>query len=95
MISNSIIDFIEKMEEAFKNLPDDKIKEMSKKLDVTFDEWCGFQDIKSRAQAFGRISYHEAVTIYEILGNSPEHFNKQTLVRKYVVTSIILELAKP
>ena len=70
----------------------EKLKETSKKLDMDVGEYCSFQERKSLAFAEGKLTLDEANTVYGYLGNSPEHFNRQPVHVKYVLTSMFAEL---
>ncbi len=59
-----------------------------------FEMWTVAQDHKSLAQADGRLSYDEAVTIYGILGSGPDEFNRAGLAERMVVTQLLGELMK-
>ena len=69
------------------------LEALSRTLDITFEEYCYFQDVKSLAQADARATFDEAMTIYQILGSGPDAFNAQPVAEKVVVTKAITELA--
>lgn len=62
------------------------------KLDITLSEYIAFQDAKSLAQASGKLTFEEAVTVYGILGNSAESFNKRSLAEKVMITKLMTEI---
>jgi len=63
-----------------------------KALDMAFDEYCKFQELKSLASIEGKLSVDEAQLIYNYLGNTPDHFNRQPVEVKAVLTQIFSEL---
>ena len=65
---------------------------MAKQMDMAFDEYCSFQNLKSIASTTGRLTLEEAMTIYGYLGNTPEHFNAQPLAVKYCLTNVFSSL---
>lgn len=86
---NRISTMIAKVEQTIAHLEPEKAVELSRKLDIDFSEYCRFQDLKSLAQLDGRLSLAESMTVFVILGNSPDHFNAESLVNKIVVTQIL------
>ena len=78
---------------ADKQLTPEKISEMSKSLDMELREYCTFQTRKS-AFVGTKLTLDEATTIYGCLGNTPEHFNKQPLEVKWVLTEVFASLLK-
>jgi hypothetical protein len=70
-----------------------KVDDLHKSLDMPWDEYVKFQELKS-AYAGSKLTVEEAQTIYGFLGNTPEHFNKQSVAVKSVLTQIFLELIK-
>jgi hypothetical protein len=65
----------------------------NKALDMEFDEYVRFQEIKSLAVADGTLSLDEGMTIYNYLGESgPEKFNKAPVAAKVVLTNLFAEL---
>lgn len=64
---------------------------LSKKLDMTFNEWSSFQTLKSSVTG-SRLSAEEAMTVYEYLGHNREHFNAQPLEVKVTLTQLFAEL---
>jgi hypothetical protein len=69
-----------------------KLKDLSKKLDMTIQEHSRSQELKSLAQAEGKLTLDEATTVFNILGGNPSHFNSQSLAAKFTVTNLIREL---
>ncbi len=69
-----------------------KIEENRKLLDMKMDEFCVFQNIKSAASLDGTLTVEEAQTIYQLLGSTPETFNKQPLAIKLALTKVFEEL---
>ena len=65
--------------------------ELSKKLDLDFGDYCYFQELKS-VMTGGVLSIAEAMSVYGYLGNTPEHFNKQPLEVKCILTKVFQEL---
>lgn len=66
--------------------------ELHRNLDMEPGEYCRFQELKSHAQLEGTLTLDEAQTIYGFLGNTPEHFNRQSVEVKSVLTMIFGEL---
>lgn len=93
-MTNRILAGIERAEKAIadKKLSAAKIEEMRKTMDMAFDEYCRFQELKSLASTTGRLTLDEAQTVYGFLGNVPEHFNEQPLAVKYTLTSVFQSL---
>lgn len=81
--------------EKVKTLSPEKLESTNRSLDMSFEEFCLFQERKSLAQAEGRLSHEEAQTVYTLLGSSPEHFNGQSLAAKVVLTKLFQELLSP
>lgn len=92
---NRIINGISKAQERIesKNLSAEKIESMRKSMDMELDEYCKFQEMKTVAVG-SRLTLEEAQTIYAYLGNTPEHFNSQSLAVKYVLTEVFGSLIK-
>jgi hypothetical protein len=68
------------------------IGELHKRLDMNAGEFCRFQELKSVAMLEGKLTQEEAQTIYAMLGNTPEHFNRQPVEVKSTLTQIFGEL---
>ena len=71
-----------------------KVDDMATSLDMELAEYCKFQELKSLASMDGRLTLEEAQTVYSLLGNTPEHFNKQPVEVKYVLTEVFASLIK-
>ena len=72
-----------------------KLKQLDEKKDSCKLDWklfYAFQEVKSFAFAMGFLSLDEATTIYAVLGNGPEHFNRQPLATRFVLTTTFAEL---
>lgn len=70
----------------------EKVQQLHHELDMQPGEYCRFQELKSHAQLEGTLTLEEAQTIYGFLGNTPEHFNRQPVEVKSVLTMIFGEL---
>jgi len=68
------------------------VNEAGRKLDMEFDEFVKFQELKSLAAIDGTLTVEEAQTVYEFLGETPEHFNAQPIEVKIVLTGLFGEL---
>lgn len=79
---------------ASKKLTPEKTEELRKTMDMELMEYCRFQELKSAATGT-KLTLDEAMTIYGFLGNTPDHFNKQSLPVKYVLTEVFASLLKP
>ena len=71
-------------------LPVEKLNAL--KLDMEFDEYVKFQELKSLGSIDGTLSLEEAMTVYGYLGNTVEHFNAQPVPVKVVLTQLFAEL---
>ncbi len=91
---NRILAAIDRMQAQVesKNLPADKLAAISKSLDIELMEYAAFQEHKSLAFASGKLSLDEAQSIFGFLGASTEHFNRQPLAVKAVLTKLFAEL---
>ena len=69
----------------------ENIDELHKTLDMSFEEYCKFQDLKS-VYAGSSLTMDEAQTVYGFLGNTVEHFNAQPIAVKSVLTQLFMEL---
>jgi hypothetical protein len=72
----------------------EKMADLSKKMDMELGEYCRFQTLKSAAALNGKLSQDEAITIYALLGTTPEYFNRQPLEVKVVLTQVFASLLK-
>jgi hypothetical protein len=71
-----------------------KIDALAESLDVDISELSAFQQLKNRAYMAGKLSLDEAQQIYLWLGESPDHFNRQPVEVKILVTNLMGELLK-
>jgi len=78
---------------AKKNLSPEKITEHSKLMDMDFMEYVRFQELKSGLVGV-KLNLDEANTVYGFLGNTVEHFNRQPLAVKWVLTEFFALLLK-
>ena len=78
---------------AKKGLSAEKLAELHKSMDMELDEYCRFQTLKSNAVG-SQLTLDEAQTIYGFLGNTLEHFNRQPLEIKWVLTEVFATLLK-
>lgn len=98
--SNRVLSAIEKMAKRIEgklldgSVTAEKCAELARKLDMSHEEFCLFQERKSLAQASGKLTYEEAQSIYCFLGESPSTFNGQDLATKSVLTQIFSELIR-
>jgi len=92
-MKNRILNGIEIYKQAAikKGLTEDQKAAFSKELDMGLVEYCRFQELKS-ALAGSKLTMDEANTIYGFLGNTPDHFNKQSVEVKAVLTQVFSEL---
>jgi hypothetical protein len=70
----------------------EQVDALHKHLDMGFEEYCKFQELKSLATASGQLTLEEGNLIYSYLGNSTEHFNSQSLAVKSTLTKMYAEL---
>jgi pantothenate kinase len=68
------------------------VDDLNKTLDMQLDEYVKFQELKSLSSINGKLTLEEANLIYDYLGNTPAHFNKQDVAVKSVLTKIFGEL---
>lgn len=70
-----------------------KVEETRRALDMQWDEYVIFQDLKSLAVTSGRLSLDEGMTIYNYLGEAgPDKFNDQPVEVKVILTQVLQEL---
>jgi len=62
------------------------------KLDMTTEEYVRLHELKSLAQAQGELTLDEAMTVYNLMGETPSVFNAQPLAEKMVLTNLLREL---
>lgn len=93
---NRIQSAIDRMTETVKNkgLPQERLDEMSKSLDMPLEDFCKFQEMKSAAMLDGTLTLEEAQTVYNLLGETPDTFNGRTLAEKYVLSQLLSELCQ-
>lgn len=73
----------------------DKVEETRKALDMQWDEYTVFQNLKSIASISGTLTLDEAMTIYNYLGEAgPDHFNGQPVEVKVILTQVLQELLR-
>lgn len=70
----------------------EKIEAMSRSLDIELEEYAHYQEAKALAQAAGRITHDEALTLYAALGRGPSSFNARHLAVKAAVIRSIAEI---
>lgn len=70
----------------------EKVDEVAKTLDMDFQEFVRFQELKSLAVATEKLTLDEGMTIFNALGGTPSHFNAQPTHIKSVMTSLFAEL---
>jgi hypothetical protein len=73
-------------------IPQDKLDKLNTDLNMEFDEHFAGQNAQAEAHAGGKLTLEEAQTVYQALGQSADHFNKQPLATKIVVTQLVQEL---
>jgi hypothetical protein len=73
----------------------EKVEETRKALDMQWDEYTAFQNLKSIASVSGTLTLDEAMTIYNYLGEAgPDHFNAQPVEVKVILTQVLQELLR-
>lgn len=70
----------------------ERVDETDRALDMPVDEFVSFQNLKSLAVANGEMTADEGMTVYNALGESPEHFNAQPVEVKAILTKLHAEL---
>jgi hypothetical protein len=71
----------------------EKVEETRKALDMEWDEYTTFQNLKSIAVTSGKLTLDEGMTIYNYLGEAgPDKFNGQPVEVKATLTQILREL---
>jgi len=73
-------------------ITEDRVAELDKSLNMELGEFCRFQELKSLAHMEGRLTIDEAQSVYSLLGQTPDHFNRQPVEVKSVLTQIFGEL---
>lgn len=72
----------------------EKVDDLGKGLDMSMEEYCHFQNLKSIASMDGRLSLEEAQTIYAMIGELPSTFNALPVAHKVVLTEVYSSLLK-
>lgn len=94
---NRILNQVHQSEETIRRklesgeLTHERVNKLSKELDMNFEEWTRFQELKSNASG-SILSPDEAQTIYAYLGNTLETFNNQPVAVKATCTQVFKEL---
>ena len=89
---NRIETAIAKMQAKLSTTDKEKVDKVDIGMNVGIGDYVQYQEVKSLAVASGKLTLEEGMTIYGILGNTPEHFNKQPAAQKIVITKVMLEL---
>jgi hypothetical protein len=76
-------------------LGSEKLLELSRQLDITFEEHFVWQTKQSELNASGKISLEDAMFLYEQLGGSASVFNQRPVAVKYVVSQFMLVVLTP
>lgn len=99
MTTNRIVNAIARMKAQIADriakgiITADKVEETHKALDLQWDEYTAFQNLKSIASVSGALTLDEAMTVYNYLGEAgPDHFNGQPVEVKAVLTQLLREL---
>jgi hypothetical protein len=69
-----------------------RVEATRKSLDMGMEEFVRFQELKSLAVIENKMTLDEGQLLYSLLGETPEHFNKQGAATKAVLTQIFQEL---
>ena len=91
---NRIEASIKEMQKTLDSIKNGPTKEeMEKTLNITdFKEYESLQTLKSIASVEGILTLEEAESVYNYLGNTMEHFNKQSIAVKLILTKLHQEL---
>lgn len=95
---NRVLSSIDRMEKQIKSriaegiVTKQTVEENNKLLDLSIEEHSRFQTTKTLAQQCGILTLEEAMTVYNLLGESVTVFNKQPLHVKAVLTKLLSEL---
>ena len=76
-------------------LGDAKLLELSRQLDISFEEHFVWQTKQSELSAGGKINLEDAMFLYEQLGGSATVFNQRPAAVKYVISQFMLVVLKP
>lgn len=71
---------------------EDRVESMRKSIDMNLAEFAKLQELKSLASVNGTLTLNEAQYVYALLGNTPDHFNRQDAATKAVLTQLFQEL---
>ena len=69
-----------------------QVENTRKAMDMSLQEYCKFQELKSLAVAQGKLSLEEGQTVYRYLGEPPSVFNEQDCAVKTTLTNLFAEL---
>jgi hypothetical protein len=86
---------VTKTSSLLEKLGPEKLEQLSKQLDISFDEHFIWQNKKSELVASGKISLDDGMFLFGVLGSSKEVFNGQSAAVKYVVSQFMLIVLKP
>ena len=86
---------VDKTAPLLAGLTTEKAIEMTRGLDISFDELFVWQSKKSEAFAGGKISLADASYLYEMIGEAVTVFNSRPLAVKLVVSQFMCLLLKP
>lgn len=99
-MTNRIADAIAAQEKSIQErladgrLTQAKLDDAHKSLNMELAEYVKFQELKSLASTDGTLTLDEANLIYRYLGNTVDHFNKQSAAVKYILTKAFEELLR-
>jgi hypothetical protein len=84
------VEGIRKLQETIeRTLSPERREELSRKLDLGFEEWYAWQNAQALAHAAGRLTVDAAIFIHTCLGGSPSVFNGQSLAVKVLLTKLM------
>jgi hypothetical protein len=90
-----IADIVTGLEIKLRHTDQAKLDALTRKLDIEFREYVAFQEVKALAHADGRLSYENALYIYDQLGSGPEDFNSRPVAVKVILTQVFAQLLQP
>ncbi len=70
----------------------EQVEETRQKMDLSFEEYCLFQEKKSLAVANRILTLDEGMTVYAYMGETPETFNKQPIEVKVTLMQLFRQL---
>ena len=73
-------------------ISDARVAEIGREMDLDFDEYVQFQDLKSIAVMDGTLTVDEAQYVFCCLGTYPDSFNRRSVAIKVVLTGLFKEL---